>query len=564
MALVTFVLAIALSSSARANARLDPLNRTGGGGEDPLSRNYNWSIPLVSLPGRAGLDLGLSLSYNSLVWTKSGSYISFDDDGGFPSPGFSLGFPVIQPTYFNSEVSKNAFLLITPDGSRVELRQVGTSELYESADSSHLLLDSSTMVLHATDGTQLSYVWKGSDFQCTQIKDRNGNFITVSYTSFGRIDAVVDTLNRTIKFNYNTDNTLASITQTWTGPAEHTWASFTYSISEVHTNFVNVTNIGPVNGSNIRTLRSVTLADNSRFEFEHTYWIQIWKINNYAADGHLLNYHAYNLPGNWLTELDDCPRFTERHDWAENWNRGGSNGAAGLPAGAEQEVLTATWIVPASASWNLPDGTPQSGTIAQVTQADGTYNKIYFGGTAGTSSGWRRGLPSMVETYGSSDPAQGAAVVKQRSSVTTWTQDSTTVSYQLNPRVTETNVYDFDTAGQIQNRARTSVTYQTANLVDGTSCSLPQDVREYQANATTVLRRTHTEYNLATAYTSRRIIGLVSEKTLYQVDPNTLAETLMSQVGSVTTNQARFRAPMRPCNMTTQTTRRASIPAARI
>jgi hypothetical protein len=66
-------------------ARLDPLNQTGGGAENPLSRNYNWNLPLLSLPGRAGLDLGLTLSYNSLVWTKSGNSISFDNDSGFPS-----------------------------------------------------------------------------------------------------------------------------------------------------------------------------------------------------------------------------------------------------------------------------------------------------------------------------------------------------------------------------------------------------------------------------------------------------------------------------------------------
>src|SRR5260221_891664 len=50
------------SSGDSSTARLDPSNRTGGGGEDPLSRNYNWSVPLVSLPGRSGLDLGLSPS----------------------------------------------------------------------------------------------------------------------------------------------------------------------------------------------------------------------------------------------------------------------------------------------------------------------------------------------------------------------------------------------------------------------------------------------------------------------------------------------------------------------
>lgn len=103
-------------------ARLDPGNRTGNG-DDPLSRNANWSIPLVSLPGRAGLNLGLSLSYNSLVWTKNGNYISFDDDYGFPSPGFRLGFPVIQAPFHNSQANKTSYLLITSSGARVELRQ---------------------------------------------------------------------------------------------------------------------------------------------------------------------------------------------------------------------------------------------------------------------------------------------------------------------------------------------------------------------------------------------------------------------------------------------------------
>jgi hypothetical protein len=113
--------------SSGGNARLDPLNQTGGSGENPLSRNLNWTLPLVSLPGRAGMDLSLSLSYNSLVWTKTGNHISFDDDHGFPAPGFRLGFPVIQPLYFNSEVGKYAYLLIGSDGSRTELRQVNTS-----------------------------------------------------------------------------------------------------------------------------------------------------------------------------------------------------------------------------------------------------------------------------------------------------------------------------------------------------------------------------------------------------------------------------------------------------
>jgi YD repeat-containing protein len=503
-----------------AGVRLDPVNQTGGEGEDPLSRNFNWNVPILSLPGRAGLDLGLSLAYNSLVWTKSGSYISFDDDRGFPSPGFRLGFPVIQPLYYNAQAGKNAYLLITPNGDRVELRQVGTSgPLFESVDSSYMLLNTSTMTLRTTDGAQLSFDWMGSDFQCTEIKDRNGNFITINYNELGRISTIVDTLKRTINFNYSANN-LSSITQTWTvngSPVTHTWASFAYRNPDlpIQTNFQGLTNVGPQNGSTLKVLSQVTVNDGSSFTFAYTSWGQVWKISNFATDGHLRNYRSYNLPLDQTTAQTDCPRFTERRNWARNWN-GDMNG---LPSSSEETV--SSFAVPGATSWTMPDGTAQTGTLAQVTLPDGTIQKIYSHAT-----GWDKGLPLLIETHGRSTP--GAAVIKQKSVVTKWNQDN--LNLPLNPRVEETNVYDFNGSGQIQNRARTTITFQTVNLPDGTTRKLPQDVKEYQANATTVLRRTHTDYNLSTTYTNRRIIGLISEKTLFEVNPDTQAETLMSKV----------------------------------
>ncbi len=518
---------------------LDPFNATGGGGENPLSRNFNWTLPVVNLPGRAGMDLSLSLSYNSLVWTKSGSNIIFDRDHGSPSPGFRLGFPVIQPLYYNSEVGKNAFLLVSSDGSRTELRQVGTSALYEAANSSHLLLDTTSlastgiMTLTTTDGTQMKYSFVSDGYQCTEIKDRNGNYITINYTNFGRIDTVLDTANRTIKFNYSTpDNLLTSITQVWAGqPQPHTWATFAYEDKQVDTNFNGLTLLGVANSQWLKVLRSVTLEDNSRYQFDHSNWIQVWKITAFGIDGHVLNYHSYNLPTT-NTLQNDCPRFTERRDWVENWNRTGANGPAGVLNGAEAEVVTQTWAIPASASWTLPDGTQQTGIVAQVTQPDGTYDKIYFEGVAGTTTGWRRGLIAMIETYGSSNPAQSAPVIKQRSSVRTWKHDDDLqVSYPVNPRVEETRVYDFNGSGQIQNRSRTTIAYETLPIGDGTSCKLPNSVTEYREDATRPLRRTSTTYLSSAAYLSRRIIGLLAFTNQYEVNPTTLAETLVSKTG---------------------------------
>ena len=57
----------ALQAANFETARVEPHYRTGGSGEDMFSGNYNWSLPIVSLPGRAGHDLNLTLSYNSLV-----------------------------------------------------------------------------------------------------------------------------------------------------------------------------------------------------------------------------------------------------------------------------------------------------------------------------------------------------------------------------------------------------------------------------------------------------------------------------------------------------------------
>jgi len=502
------------------DALLDPLNRTGGAGENPLSRNFNFSVPLLGLPGRAGLDLNLSLAYNSLVWLNTGTAMSFNEDAGFPSPGFRLGFPVLQvranPNPENG--GKNSYLLLSSDGSHTQFRQVGTSSLYESTDSTYALLDTTTMILRTADGRQLSF----AGGKCTQIKDRNGNYIAINYDGFGRIDTVVDTLSRTIKFNYDTSQTLASITQNWTingQSQEHIWASFTYANIPIQTNFPDLFVTGPQNGSTIRALTQVTVNDGSRFNFEYTSWGQVWKIRNYAADGHLLNYRSYDLPQTNTVPLQDCPRFTERRGWAENWNRSGAPGPAGLPAGPEQEVIT-RYDVPVGVSWTPPNGSFETGTLARVTAPDGTYNKIYFAGTGEQPTQvWRRGLPAYVETYNATHDLQ-------RQVVTTWTQDTAiSTTYEVNPRVTETNTYD-----PSGNRVRVVIDYESVNIGDGTTCKLPQDVSEYQANASTVLRRTHTKYNLTAPYTSRRIIGLPREQSLYEVDPNTLTETPMSKL----------------------------------
>lgn len=203
-----------------ATARVDEINRTGTPGEDLYSGNFRWSTPLINLPGRAGFNLDLTLHYNSLVWLKSGTVLRFDHDQSWLSPGFSLGFPVIKGPYTNTQTNLSSYLVLTPAGSAVELRQISSAPVvYEARDGSFTQLTftaGGNQVLIMTDGTSYTY----TPGQSILIKDRNGNYMCVYFRQTGNYDTydtIVDSLGRSLKFNYGAYDELLTITQNWDG-----------------------------------------------------------------------------------------------------------------------------------------------------------------------------------------------------------------------------------------------------------------------------------------------------------------------------------------------------------
>ncbi len=462
-------------------ARVDPVNRTGTPGEDLYSGNYQWSLPLLRLTGRAGLDLGLSLSYNSLVWTKAGSSIKFDADLGYPGPGFRLGFPAIEAQKFTSESGSQAYLLILPSGSHVELRQIGGSALYESFDSSYLQFDTSTnpMILRTADGTQMSYAAGNNvaQLECTQIKDRNGNYITIGYNTADRLSSVVDTLGRTVNFVYYPDGTLQAIRQLW-GATPHDWATFTYASQTLSTNFQPAT-VAP---ASFLALSQVTLDDGMRVTFDYTFWGQVSSVSTFAADNHLLNSVTYNLPQTNALQLADCPRFSERRDFAETWNNG---------------VAAVTTF-----------GISLGGGPGQITLPDQTTSMVETFET----SAWKRGLTQQIETR--------SFGVTKKTTLFAYEQDDESLSYKKNPRVKDVRITD-----NFNNIKRTSTTYVGMTLPSGSRLSLPADVTEYLPGGVNPLRRVHIDYNTSSVYLNRHILGLPAMQFLFDG-----AGTLFSQV----------------------------------
>lgn len=449
-----------------STARGKPANETGQTGVDLGSRNFNWGTSLLDLPGRASLDLNLSLYYNSLVWTKDGSNMKFNADLGSPAPGFRMGLPILQQRFLNSQTGIYAYMMVTPSGGRVELRQVGSSNIYESQDSSYTQLDVSNVnqpIVRTADGTQLIFAPApiNSEYRCTKIEDRNGNYISATYdATYGHLTSIIDTLGREIDFDYDLSHNLSAIRQTWAGTT-HYWASFFYGQVYVSPSFGGGLAINGPNNNYTTVLTQVYLYDGSSFSFAYnSAFAQVNRINHYASDGHLLEYTSYNVSS--AAGQTDCPRFTEQRDWAERWN-------------GESEAVT-TFSVAGDGSWT------------QMTAPDTTtIYKEFF-----ATSGWQSGLTTSTEFW--------SGGVKKKWTTTAWTQDDTGLSYQKNPRVTEVNIYDAE-----GNRRRTTIDYGSY-----AQYGLPYGVHEFAADGATEIRQTYTDYNLSQAYLDRHIIGLVS------------------------------------------------------
>jgi hypothetical protein len=96
--------------NAPGKERGNPLGHNPDGGAG--SGNFQFAAPALSLGGR-GLILNHGLSYNSRVWHKANSVITFDIDGDWPAPGWSLGFTKIV-----SMGGQNGYMIVEPDGTR--------------------------------------------------------------------------------------------------------------------------------------------------------------------------------------------------------------------------------------------------------------------------------------------------------------------------------------------------------------------------------------------------------------------------------------------------------------
>lgn len=283
------------------------------------SQSFSYVIPIISLPGRAGLDLDLNLYYNSGIWDvdATGGTITFNADRDFPSYGFRLDFGYIEV------IPGGNAILAKGDGTKINLASPNGTAYFQSLDGSNIVFGlSGTNVLTYNNGTQVQYQPFPSNSNLLRpvtIKDPNGNFISISYVSGHdqMISTVTDSLGRVITFNYNASSQLISLTQALHPSGTKTLVSFTwtnpYSTNQTWYNFSGLTVNGAPTAGQISVLAECTYPNGTGYRFNYGDWAIINRIDHLSstAGAGPRNYISYNYPLAGQASLSDVPTYTQ-------------------------------------------------------------------------------------------------------------------------------------------------------------------------------------------------------------------------------------------------------------
>jgi RHS repeat-associated protein len=303
----------------------------------PEGSNFNAAFPIYSLGGR-GLGASLTLFYNSRVWSRHGNAVTFNPTQGWPFAGFSLGFGRLF-TYGSGSNTK--YVWIEPDGTRRYLG-VGSDTVtatYQTSDGSHITFvgkKSSGGSLYFNDGTKVTISVLNNRLLPTQIRDANGNYISISYKTYNvstfpwrqAINYVTDTLGRQLQFNYDSCANLSSITVPAFGSGTNTIAQFDYQNISISNSFSGLT-VENWSVVQIPALKRIYFpATGTGYKFDYSAYGMIYNLSlrkdmtynsqtGAISDGTERAAISFNYPVS-ASSLTDAPAFSQRTETAIN------------------------------------------------------------------------------------------------------------------------------------------------------------------------------------------------------------------------------------------------------
>jgi RHS repeat-associated protein len=387
------------------------------------SQSYNYTIPILSIPGRAGLDLNLNLYYNSRIWDVDtiGNTATFNADRDFPSYGFRLDFGYVEKV----GTSPNISYIVTENDNSKHQMVFGGSTTYDSVDGTYLSYDPTAKALYYKNGTIVYYEGfpsQGSTptlFRPTQVRDTNGNCIFFAYLSGHDqfLQYIVDTGNRVIVFNYTQSESLFllhDISEGISNNGVRTYATFQWgTLYGTGAAWYNFTPSLAVSGAPslttpLNVITSCTYANNTGYTFSYGDWGIINKISNFSGASTnprtIRSYVSYNFPAANAGALTDAPSYTKQtvspdgttanaSTWTYSVNKSGTG------------VVTSMTVTDQPATNSDPSGSittstldPSSGLLTSVQVKNGT-NTATLRTTAYTwTTSGQATVPSKITT----------------------------------------------------------------------------------------------------------------------------------------------------------------------
>jgi len=487
----------------------DPGNGVGNPPGAPLdggagSGNFQFGAPILSLPGR-GINIALGLAYNSRLWNKAGTQISFDNDRGWPAPGFSLGFGKLlgMGVY-------NGGMLVDADGTRHSYG--GTITFYNWG---------THFVGHTTDGSFIDYsYWTGTGggivsaqaqlangtvitfgaagpgaVYPTTIEDANGNSITITYVNNTgpRIQNVSDTLGRAIDFYYDANNLLTAIT----APG--------------------------LNGGQVRTVvrfhyRQLNLAQNNNYGFSSSVSTAVRDPYPWVVDA---IYYPGTSTGYWFGDSDSYSSYGMLAKVVEQRGMGFSasslNDMGSMSQG--QTTRAETYNYPLGPDYSLTDA-PTYTSMTESWARDGTNfdsattnYEVHENSTPRTVTvTLPNGTTSKQYSYNAPGQFNDGLVYLDE------TRDATGTLLQSSSSTWAQGAYESPRPVRVEKTDERSQT-TAAEFSYGSVYNQVTEVRDYDYGSTSLLRATRTQYQNGSNYTtSRHIFNLPLNIEVYAGD----------------------------------------------
>jgi RHS repeat-associated protein len=439
----------------------------------PEQNNFNLAIPIYGLSGR-GLGAGLTLHYNSRVWSKHGTAITYNPINGWPFVGFSLGFGRIF-TYGSGANTK--YVLVDPDGTRHYLGTGSdtTTGTYQTSDGGHVTFVGSKSAggsLYSNDGTKVTISVINNLLLPTRIQDSNGNYVDIAYKQYGSgypafpwrqaLWYVTDTLGRILQFDYDSCGNLTSITVPAMNEGTQVIARFDYQNIYISNSFSGLTveNLPSSYPYYVSALKHIYFPPTQTgYLFSYSAYGMIYNVSLRRAmtydsgtgaisDGTQNAFVSFNYP-TVASSLTDAPAFTQRtespggtYSYAITSDPVEGTKTTTITRPDSSQVLLSRWTNAAVGDDLLMRSQVKNSSGGVMAKSEIAY-VVDSGGTTQVQS-----VISYDDSLAANPPGNGNPV-------------KTDFDYDQHGNVTTTREYGFQVSGAWQTRRRTLAIYKT-------------------------------------------------------------------------------------------------------